>query len=148
MLQHFSDLQKNLLIAEFSKVNKDTWGYVHGERGKGSVEEEENEEERNDRGEGVQTKAATMCAKIVERSARREISAERGGRTAEIKFKRKNGTHESETATQSTAGGVILHLKSSEWLEVFSPWCLRAAENRTSASRGKVSHERLRATRS
>ena len=95
-----------------------------------------------------QTKAATMCAKIVERSARREISAERGGRTAEIKLKRKNGTHESETATQSTARGVILHLKSSGWLEVFSPWCLRAAENRTSASRGKVSHERLRATRS
>ena len=30
-----------------------TWGYVHGERGKGSVEEEENEEERNDRGVGV-----------------------------------------------------------------------------------------------
>ena len=48
MLQHFSDLQKNLLIAEFSKVNKDTWGYVHGERGKGSVEEEENEEEENE----------------------------------------------------------------------------------------------------
>ena len=77
-----------------------------------------------------------------------KISAERGGRTAEITLKRKNGTHESETATQSTAGGVILHLKSSGWLEVFSPWCLRAAENRTSASRGKVSHERLRATRS
>ena len=77
-----------------------------------------------------------------------KISAERGGRTAEIKLKRKNGTHESETATQSTARGVILHLKSSGWLEVFSPWCLRAAENRTSASRGKVSHERLRATRS
>ena len=95
-----------------------------------------------------QTKAATMCAKIVERSARGEISAERGGRTAEIKLKRKNGTHESETATQSTARGVIHHLKSSGWLEVFSPWCLRAAENRTSASRGKVSHERLRATRS
>ena len=50
-----------------------------------------------------QTKAATMCAKIVERSARREISAERGGRTAEITLKRKNGTQESETATQSTA---------------------------------------------
>ena len=75
-----------------------------------------------------QTKAATMCAKIVERSARREISAERGGRTAEITLKRKNGTQESETATQSTAGGVLLHLKSSGWLEVFSPWCLRAAE--------------------
>ena len=30
-----------------------TWGYVHGERGKGSVEEAQNEEERNDRGEGV-----------------------------------------------------------------------------------------------
>ena len=75
-----------------------------------------------------QTKAATMCAKIVERSARREISAERGGRTAEITLKRKNGTQESETATQSTAGGVILHLKSSGWLEGLSPWCLRAAE--------------------
>ena len=54
-----------------------------------------------------QTKAATMCAKVVERSARSEISAERGGRTAEIKLKRKNGTHESETATQSTARGLI-----------------------------------------
>ena len=94
-----------------------------------------------------QTKAATMCAKIVERSARREISAERGGKTAEITLKRKNGTHESETVTQSTAR-VIHHLKSSGWLEVFSPRCLRAAENRTSASRGKVSHEGLRATRS
>ena len=42
---------------ELQKLNPNlrikTWGYVHGERGKGSVEEEENEEERNDRGEGV-----------------------------------------------------------------------------------------------
>ena len=35
-----------------TKLNP-TWGYVHGERGKGSVEEAQNEEERNDRGEGV-----------------------------------------------------------------------------------------------
>ena len=58
-----------------------TWGYVHGERGKGSVEEEENEEEENeeesnDRGVGVPNEGCD------------HVRQDRGTERAEGKFRR------------------------------------------------------------
>ena len=64
-----------------TKLNP-TWGYVHGERGKGSVEEAQNEEERNDRGEGVPNEGCD------------HVHQDRGTERAEGKFggaRRENG---------------------------------------------------------
>ena len=58
-----------------TKLNP-TWGYVHGERGKGSVEEAQNEEERNDRGEGVPNEGCD------------HVRQDRGTERAEGKFRR------------------------------------------------------------